>query len=266
MHLCVFQWRSLRGRHAARQETRRRQGQDTGETHEGQFAHGKRQGFGMQRRRDGTITDCGRWLFDQFYLPSPVPRAALPAGSMPHDHDALLFPDGRTFRGPLNAQNQPHGHGNMRREDGSEESCGDWLNGSLTGLGLLRMPDGDVFEGQFVAGKRKGFGILWNADGKLLKCGEWGSGWLWELNSRPVPRRFIPFGGPLSGAVSVFYPSGEYFVGPLNAQDQPHGVGEMHATDDSIKQIGVWKDGQFVSGARSPPAAAAVCKNGQFVR
>lgn len=39
---------------------------------------------------------------------------------------------------------------------------------------------------------------------------------------------------------SVLYPSGRYFIGPINARNQPHGDGRMFNHDGSLREWGQW--------------------------
>ena len=118
---------------------------------------------------------------------------------------------GATYVGQLNGEGQPHGSGTKFRADGSEVASGQWRDGKLHGRGKTVLSSGDRYEGDFVDGefsglgtytwadnKRSGFGVKWNKEGKVGKCGRWAHAKLVE--SRPVPLVKISVGKFLSAA------------------------------------------------------------------
>ena len=60
------------------------------------------------------------------------------------------------------------------------------------------MANGDLYEGEWVDGKRSGFGVHWIKGFRVLRCGRWENDEFVE--SGPVPRRKIPLGAFLSAA------------------------------------------------------------------
>ena len=54
---------------------------DNGHVFEGEWADGKRSGFGMQWDKDGTLLHFGRWFDDRVVESRPVPRSKIPIGA-----------------------------------------------------------------------------------------------------------------------------------------------------------------------------------------
>lgn len=129
------------------------------------------------------------------------------------------LPDGGRYTGQINKQGNAQGQGTKYRADGSEEASGEWHNGELhgrgkmslngdsyegdfvdgemIGLGTYTYADGRVFEGEF-HGSANGFGIQWNREGEIVKCGRWVDDELVEFC--PVPHSKILVGAHLSAA------------------------------------------------------------------
>jgi hypothetical protein len=45
--------------------------------------------------------------------------------------------------------------------------------------------------------------------------------------------------------VTLLYPDGSFYCGPLSAQFERHGAGVMHAPDGTIQARDRWADGQL---------------------
>jgi hypothetical protein len=85
-------------------------------------------GFGMQWNRNGQLTECGRWFNGGLVQSCAVPRSKIPFSAR---NASLLYPDGRFYRGEINAQFQRHGRGSMHAANGRAESEGEWRDDRL---------------------------------------------------------------------------------------------------------------------------------------
>ena len=48
-----------------------------------------------------------------------------------------------------------------------------WQNDLQSGYGIMRYPDGRVYEGQYLNGKRSGHGVIRGADGTIIQEGRY---------------------------------------------------------------------------------------------
>lgn len=155
--------------------------QDVGETelppvelYDGPVVDGVRQGFGSLTRVDGSIYE-GEFV------------DGLPSDSA----GKLLFPDGREYRGEVEA-GRMHGNGTLEFANGdkyvgsfdTDEIMGKgtffWVAtnatyqgtfqaGELHGRGEMRWPDGRSYAGEFSQGRRHGYGLFSLPDGSQFR-------------------------------------------------------------------------------------------------
>lgn len=118
--------------------------------YEGEFANGKRHGFGKQTSTNGTVY-TGNW-----------------ANGLYHGQGHLQCEDGTVYDGNFHTGTY-HGHGHMRRPHSSYE--GQWCHGTYHGHGVLIDRDG-TYEGEFANNLRHGQGTLTDEDENVYS-GQW---------------------------------------------------------------------------------------------
>ena len=91
------------------------------------------------------------------------------AGGIPNGKALLRWNFGLSFEGEY--RNGERARGVMRYD--SETYDGEFYLDEFHGKGTYRFKNGDVYEGDWVAGKRNGFGKLTGTDGKVKYQGEW---------------------------------------------------------------------------------------------
>ena len=91
------------------------------------------------------------------------------AGGMPNGKALLRWNFGLSFEGEYRNGERARG---VLRYDG-ETYDGEFYLDEFHGKGTYRFKNGDVYEGDWVAGKRNGFGKLTGTDGKVKYQGEW---------------------------------------------------------------------------------------------
>ena len=132
------------------------------------------------------------------------------------------YPGGGRFEGAVNADGQPHGQG------------------------VMTVPDGYRYDGEFRYGKRHGQGVYTWPDGTRHE-GEWrddqphGQGVSTWPDGRRYEGRFRE-GQPHGQGVSTT-PAGTRYEGEVNADGEPHGQGVM--TGMGGRMEGEWRDGKL---------------------
>ncbi len=167
----------------------------------------------------------------------------------------LLFRDGSMYSGDFHAS-EFHGQGEFRTPDG-EHYRGEWLNGKRHGFGATVFADGGQFTGQFRANERHGRGTYIWPDG-VTYSGGWRDGaphgrGVLELTDRRAFAGEYRDGVIYEGAGMFVYDDGTRYIGAWRA-GRRHGTGELR--DESGRQIqaGTWVDDEFKSAepARVP--------------
>ena len=83
----------------------------------------------------------------------------------------LKTPDGSYYVGDF-VNGDFQGRGSLTIPDGGSYN-GDFINGKLNGKGIFRQSDGRFYEGDFVNNEIHGQGTTYDANGKILKKGQW---------------------------------------------------------------------------------------------
>lgn len=157
----------------------------------------------------------------------------------------------------------PHGAGEVRHVDGSI-SRGGFEAGVQEGVGLHLQASGELFEGDFKAGKGVR-GIAWPAPADTegsssssaagRRCGRWYESKL--VLPGAVPRRLLLEASRLTEhecTAALLFPDETYYIGPLNRWDLAHGEGLLFGADGAALQSGTWVHGKFQV---PPPLASA---------
>lgn len=156
--------------------------------------------------------------------------------------------------------------------------------------------DGRRYEGEFEDGVIHGLGAMWNNKGRLIQCGSWDCDEL--MKSCAVPMRLIPVGKFLSThgqktqptldraldlylsrgftdspccfacplcalaakTASLLYPDGSYFIGPIDALNQPYPAGSMFSSIGDLLPADRWTNAAASASApfSSSSSAASV--------
>eukprot|EP00993_Chasmostoma_nieuportense_P004045 NODE_4728_length_749_cov_29.292605_g4568_i0.p1 GENE.NODE_4728_length_749_cov_29.292605_g4568_i0~~NODE_4728_length_749_cov_29.292605_g4568_i0.p1 ORF type:complete len:220 (+),score=53.21 NODE_4728_length_749_cov_29.292605_g4568_i0:29-661(+) len=74
----------------------------------------------------------------------------------------------QVYRGLADNDDQPHGWGLMQHHNGISQDCARWDRGVPNGKGSFRDPEGGVFYGCWVNGKRDGVGCSINDQGHMF--------------------------------------------------------------------------------------------------
>eukprot|EP00667_Euglena_gracilis_P020964 EG_transcript_22787 len=64
----------------------------------------------------------------------------------------------QVYRGLADEDDKPHGWGLMQHHNGMSQDCARWVHGVANGRGTFRDPEGSIFYGTWVNGKRDGVG------------------------------------------------------------------------------------------------------------
>jgi len=140
---------------------------------------------------------------------------------------------------------------------------GDWRDGQQTGIGIITMPNGVIYEGSFRHNLFHGRGIMQFPDGKRLTANyvkgnrkgpakmEWPCGDVWEgrFESHNISiglRRFADTGDTLEGVLLGV----ELDYGSLIVYTKHHPDGKREA------MCGVWKDEQFIAAEEGKRGAS----------
>lgn len=125
---------------------------------------------------------------------------------------SLVFADGATYVGELNADGQLEGQGRMSWSNGDKYD-GEFLAGLFHGKGKFRSGDSGTYDGDYVQGYMDGRGVLTYPDGSRYE-GEF------------VANQF-------QGKGRLVYPSGDIYEGDFS-KGEMNGVGRWRYADKSI--------------------------------
>ena len=137
---------------------------------------------------------------------------------------------------------------------------GDWLDGFADGVGTRIYADGSAYEGQYEQNQRSGHGMEWDDKGDRTHCGIYENSN--HSKSCPVPRSALPVDSQKLTAyeksASLLYPNGDYYVGSLNAANEPHcGDGHLFSSSNQLIYSGKWMNGKQLNDTNSSSPAAA---------
>ncbi|GHT91529.1 hypothetical protein FACS1894122_04110 [Alphaproteobacteria bacterium] len=109
------------------------------------------------------------------------------------------------------------------------------------GKGIMILPTGLKYEGEFVNGKKSGEGILWYANGNNFQ-GKFKDDEIYDgirnlPNGKSEQGRFID--GKLNGKGNIQYPNGDWYVGNI-LEGLPHGKGWKNIGEDKT-YFGEWE-------------------------
>lgn len=176
----------------------------------GEWSDDKRIGFGVYTPFDRSWSYSGDWKDDRregqgklAYADGNYTYEGGFSNDVPHGEATVTFGDGRTFTGTYVEGRQigqgtlvfpggrrivgefvelkPHG----QAEDISSTATirGQWKNGVLDGHVTMNAASGAAFEGEYVRGKRNGFGQETFADGSARQCN-----WIEDVAQEPCTR------------------------------------------------------------------------------
>ncbi len=101
-------------------------------------------------------------------------QVAASASNEPVKNCKLTYPKGDKYVGQCNANNRPHGQGQYNWVSGSVYT-GQWLDGKREGFGTIDYSNGDRYQGNWVANKKQGQGTYWSENGSRYE-GEFQAG------------------------------------------------------------------------------------------
>jgi hypothetical protein len=144
-----------------------------------------------------------------------------------------------------------------------DKYVGQFLNGNCSGQGTKTYSDGRIYVGQWKDDKRNGQGTLtWPNGDKYV--GQYKDGLINGQGTYTWPDGGKYVGlykdGKRNGQGTYTWPDGNQFVGQW-ADDVRNGQGVLYNTNGSIKQQGIWRNGEFVQSQSPqipPPRVAPV--------
>jgi hypothetical protein len=158
-----------------------------------------------------------------------------------------VFPNGSSYRGQIDAEQQPHGEGVHLHLDGSELYRGNWAGGQRHGRGVLT-DKGHRYEGEWMNDNQHGQGRYQWKDGSVY-AGNW-------------------VAGLKEGVGQYTWPNGDTFEGHWK-QDMRDNFGVERSKDGRIIHCGLWKDDELVESRPVPISKllemAFLSDAGQFV-
>lgn len=116
-----------------------------GETYEGQYLYGKRDGYGVCIFADGSLYE-GLWENDKM-----------------DGKGRFIYTNEDVYEGDFK-EGLPHGKGELKHQDGTGYD-GDWVKGQKMGIGSEKWPDGTSYVGGFSMGMKHGKGVFRWPDG-----------------------------------------------------------------------------------------------------
>ena len=148
---------------------------DNGDKYTGDFVHGLRHGKGsLVPRTMGSTEYVGDWAEDKISGQGEVKGYPVSMEQAAHDalpHPLNVGPCSGLYEGEVR-NGIPWGkQGYVKYSDGSEY-LGEWINGKRNGYGKHIMANLDEYEGKFVGGLRCGFGRLMCKNGDVY-AGNW---------------------------------------------------------------------------------------------
>ena len=129
-------------------------------TYEGEYANGKREGFGAHYDQGGNLSYAGSWKEDR--------KNGLGVSFRSSDHALHIanWEDGK-----------PGSYVTLFDKDGNLRYSGRIIDGKKQGAGVAVNPrDGTVFVGKWENGEPTGFGSSFDQQGNLLYYGNWANG------------------------------------------------------------------------------------------
>jgi hypothetical protein len=130
------------------------------------------------------------------------------------------------------------------RSDGGRYE-GEFAANKKHGLGRFVYPDGSVYEGEWHMGAANGYGVKWDAQGRMTTCGRAKNNALDK--SCPVPRSKLPYGSflpPSASAADLVMPAGGWYIGDVSpATNLPHGIGTHFGASGVEIASGEWNEG-----------------------
>jgi hypothetical protein len=163
------------------------------------------------------------------------------------------------YTGFLNAMKMPNGHGLLRVDNGDVYE-GEWKNGQRHGQGVYNWYDGDLYTGPWFEGKRHGHGVFIFTDGRVYD-GEY------NMGRREGQGMFVwPYGAKYEGSYHAdkrngygeyVYPDGRSYQGEYR-DDRPHGYGVEKSKDGTVLHDGQWTFGEFLGNDDCVSVAASI--------
>ncbi len=138
----------------------------------------------------------------------------------------------------------------MGEEDypGGEHYSGQFLDGKRHGFGTMTYPNGDIYEGEYKNGKREGQGQMTYANGNVYD-GQWvnskksGQGILVLANDDRYEGEFSM--GAFGGCGTYYFANGNSYSGMWMANNR-NGMGIMTYAD-GVQEEQIWEDGKKIS-------------------
>eukprot|EP00736_Rhodelphis_marinus_P003391 Rmarinus@m.8238 len=131
-----------------------------------------------------------------------------------------------TYEGDRNELKERHGKGKATFENG-EIYEGDYVHGKREGHGSYTYKDTSTYEGEWFDGKRHGKGKMTYADGSSYD-GDWNE-------------------GQRSGIGMYYFKNGDIYSGSWKA-GKKHGDGILVSNVNKTQLVGVWENGEFKTG------------------
>lgn len=148
---------------------------DDGAVYEGNWSHGKRDGYGKMTTASGDVYEgpfvdgkrhgegTYRWADGAYYTGAWVENQRTGNGVM-------VYSSGSRYEGQF-VNGTPHGTGTYTWTDGARY-VGSYVDGQRHGQGKMKYSDGAVYEGNWAGGKRNGQGTMVYANGNRY-TGDW---------------------------------------------------------------------------------------------
>lgn len=187
---------------------------------------------------------------------STVPQRPVTPNCKTHRHVMEWEWHGTEFSGIYtgwisNDSNIPDGAGTLRVDDGAVFD-GEWLAGARDGQGVWATIDGDIYRGAWSKSAAHGWGVQVWSDGRVYR-GDWQAG------QRHGPGVMTwPYGAHYEGAWEndkrngqgvYVYADGRCYTGEYR-EERPHGYGQLKAADGAMIYDGPWEFGEYLGGAR----------------
>lgn len=206
-----------------------------GKKYVGEFKDDKSNGRGITYRPDGTLSESGLYRDGQLYSSQYI--------------DPNIFNKITRNSRPPSPLDSVFGQNNLPMCQGSDSSrwtyclgtenysngkkyIGEFKDGLKHGQGTFTWPDNDKYVGEFKDDKISGQGVYTFSDGKKY-AGEY----------RDEKR---------NGLFTVTYPGGEKFIGEYR-DDKRNGRGIDYRANGSVKESGIYRDGELVTSQYIDP-------------
>ncbi|KAH7830175.1 putative meichroacidin [Monocercomonoides exilis] len=140
---------------------------------------------------------------------------------------------------------------NPQKKLGIYEGGRDESTGERQGFGINRFPNGDIFKGEYVKGKREGPGKYFWKEPTAKYAGTYASHKKEGYGVMKYPDGSIYDGyfheGKRHGQGKYTYPNGDSYEGEWE-NGKKHGKGVFTIKSENSKYIGIWKVGQIIRG------------------